>query len=133
MSEKDKRHDEQRRRDPGYLDRRRIYNSAAWKNARRFQLERSPVCERCREDGLIVVAVHVDHVLALAAGGDPFDADNLASLCASCHSQKTGAERSGGPMPEHQGVCVHAHPRDPAHPWNADGKGCPQCGTGGTP
>lgn len=114
--------------------RRRIYNSVAWKNARRFQLERQPLCERCADDyGLVVAAEHVDHVQPLAAGGDPYDPMNLSSLCAGCHSRKTAAEKVGGPMPQHQGCCVHGHPRDPAHPWNADGAGCKQCGTGGQP
>ena len=128
---KHQRHDEQRRRDPAYQERRRVYNSAAWKNARRFQLERSPICERCSDDGMTVPAVHVDHVVALAAGGDPFDANNLASLCAACHSRKTAAERSGGTLPEDRGCCIHGWPRDPEHPWNAAGKACEQCGTGG--
>ena len=131
MSEKDKQHDEQRRQDPAYQARRKIYNSAAWQTARRFQLERSPLCERCAEDSLIVAAAHVDHVLPLADGGDPFEASNLASLCAACHSRKTAAERSGGTLPEERGACIHGWPRGPAHPWNANGKGCPQCGTGG--
>ena len=129
---KDQRHDEQRRQDPAYQARRQLYASAAWQRTRQLQLTRQPLCERCAESGFTVAAAHVDHVLALAAGGDPFDEMNLASLCAACHSRKTAAERSGGTMPEHRGCCIHGHPRDPQHPWNADGKGCKQCGTGGT-
>ena len=40
-----------------------------------------------------------DHVIPLAAGGEPYDLDNIQVLCRRCHWDKTGAE-NGLPDPE---------------------------------
>jgi 5-methylcytosine-specific restriction protein A len=34
----------------------------------------------------------VDHIKELKDGGDPWDVDNLMTLCKSCHAKKTGEE-----------------------------------------
>ena len=39
--------------------------------------------------GFRVKATEVDHIVAMAVGGAPFDQKNLRSLCKSHHSQKT--------------------------------------------
>ena len=38
-------------------------------------------------------ATQVDHIKPIADGGEPWDLENLRSLCASCHSKKTGRDR----------------------------------------
>ena len=46
----------------------------------------------------------VDHVHEILDGADPFDPDNLQSLCTECHNRKTGdeakkrARRKKGPL-----------------------------------
>jgi 5-methylcytosine-specific restriction protein A len=59
-----------------------------WQRARAYHLAHNPLCEDCRERGLVVAATDVDHVLALSAGGTN-DGSNLRSLCHACHSRKT--------------------------------------------
>jgi 5-methylcytosine-specific restriction enzyme A len=129
MGDKDRRHDEQRRRDPEYQARRRIYNSSLWQHTRKHFLAAHPLCEQCKRDGKVRAAAHVDHMLPLAEGGAPYDWANLQALCAPCHSEKTAAEKVGKPAWA-SGACVHGYPTSAEHPWNQSGDGCPKC-TGG--
>jgi 5-methylcytosine-specific restriction endonuclease McrA len=70
------------------LERRRFYNSLAWKSLRARQLLFEPLCQRCLAKSIVAEASVVHHVadrllrpdLALSRG-------NLESLCASCHSE----------------------------------------------
>jgi 5-methylcytosine-specific restriction protein A len=72
------------------------YKSKAWAQIRAAQLSRAPLCERCKYEGRIVQAAHVDHVFPWAViGGDSFRRNLYASLCAPCHSVKTSIERRG--------------------------------------
>src|SRR5262245_16053868 len=71
----------------------RIYSSKGWRRIRARQLGRRPWCDRhLQESGIFVKADQVDHKRPLTAGGSISDPDNLRSLCASCHSQKTRGE-----------------------------------------
>jgi hypothetical protein len=67
----------------------RIYNKARWRRLRLHKLSIDPLCACGRP------AAHVDHVLRISAGGDPWDMRNLDSKCHACHSLKTNAEKSG--------------------------------------
>ena len=63
-----------------------IYNTKAWKLARRAALERDDGwCVMCKERP----ADLVDHIVELKDGGCAFCIDNLQSLCTSCHAKKT--------------------------------------------
>ena len=53
---------------------------------RRRQLIDQPMCEA---DGCKLLATDVHHIQDLSDGGDPWDPDNLASLCHKHHSQIT--------------------------------------------
>lgn len=66
-----------------------FYSSRPWRNLRRWFLNGNPLCNICER-----IATQVDHIIPIMAGGQPLDADNLQSLCASCHSQKTAREKS---------------------------------------
>lgn len=73
---------------------RRLYQTDLWKDVLRpAQLLREPFCRECARRGLRVPATDVDHIrdhkgdMALFA-----DAENLESLCHSCHSRKTARE-----------------------------------------
>lgn len=64
---------------------------ARWRKLREAQLSREPLCARCREEGWVVAATDVDHIVPRRQGGsDSFD--NFESLCHSHHSEKTARE-----------------------------------------
>ena len=67
-------------------------SSAHWRRIRAKQLREHPLCAVCTELGLVVPASHVDHIDNDSRNNYM---DNLASLCASCHSRKT-AQQDGG-------------------------------------
>ena len=66
------------------------YYRKSWKVLRNNQLRRKPYCEECDRNHLMTHATEVDH--KTPHKGDKalfFDADNLQSLCETCHSRKT--------------------------------------------
>jgi 5-methylcytosine-specific restriction protein A len=60
------------------------YAGARWRRLRKLFLARNPKCRDCP-----AAAVHVDHILALKAGGAQYDVNNLQGFCRKCHSRKT--------------------------------------------
>jgi 5-methylcytosine-specific restriction endonuclease McrA len=90
-------------------DRKRFYDSARWKRVREQKLRIDPLCQGCIAKGRTIAAEHVDHWKPLAEGGHPTDAANLVSLCHSCHSSKTMAERQGTAFPRIRA----SHQREP--------------------
>lgn len=59
-------------------------NTNRWKKVRVIVLERDNyTCYYCNRE-----ANTVDHLIALANGGDPFDVSNLVACCAECNSTK---------------------------------------------
>jgi 5-methylcytosine-specific restriction endonuclease McrA len=95
------------------------YNTAQWKKLRRVKLSTTPLCEPCERRGKLVSGHHVDHIVAIASGGDAFPTlDGLMSMCASCHSIKTSAvDRAGGKGIRFKGTDINGLPVDPAHPF----------------
>jgi 5-methylcytosine-specific restriction endonuclease McrA len=87
------------------------YNTLRWQTLRIAKLRLNPLCEYC-PPGSERAATQVDHKKAIRDGGAPFDLDNLASVCQSCHSSKTA---SGERL---KGVNEDGTPRDPNHEWN---------------
>lgn len=65
---------------------RAFYNTARWRRTARRVLFEQPLCP-CGE-----IAVDVDHIKPIEAGGDRWARDNLRGLCKSCHGQKTSRE-----------------------------------------
>jgi 5-methylcytosine-specific restriction protein A len=64
----------------------KYYHSKEWNKVRDAKLERNPLCEMCEHDGYIKPASLVHHIKPVIDGGDS-SADNLMSLCASCHNK----------------------------------------------
>ncbi len=98
------------------------YNTAAWKRLRNAKLHAQPWCEYCLPNKT-TIATQVDHRQAIRAGGNPWDWDNLASTCASCHSRKTlYMDGGGGRQRRHAmpvlGCDALGMPLDGAHWWN---------------
>ena len=68
-----------------------IYGTAKWKKVRALALERDGYrCQRCAEQHDLVV----HHDLERDSGHDPFDLDNLETLCRRCHGLEHKARRA---------------------------------------
>lgn len=95
------------------------YDTSAWKRLRRAKLASSPLCEPCGKRGVVKQAKHVDHITAIAKGGEAFPPlDGLMSLCPSCHSIKTRAvDQCGGSGIRFKGCGIDGLPLDPDHPF----------------
>lgn len=72
-----------------YVERNRFYQRKAWKDARAAQLQREPLCRNHKRLGQLVEGTHVDHVIPIEFGGDPYDKNNLQTMCKPCHEAKT--------------------------------------------
>lgn len=68
---------------------------ARWRKVRDAHISAHPLCVQCQAAGRVVAATEVDHIIPVRAGGTD-RADNLQSLCHSCHMTKTARERAGG-------------------------------------
>jgi len=74
---------------------KRNYNYK-WQQARAGFLAKYPLCRRCTDRGLVVVATDVDHIIPHRNDMVLFwDKTNWQSLCGPCHSAKTAAEDGG--------------------------------------
>ena len=66
-----------------------VLGNKLWQHARRAVFERDGWrCVECGKAGRL----ECDHVVPLDRGGDPWDPDNLQTLCRSCHIAKTREE-----------------------------------------
>lgn len=73
-----------------------MYKTGRWREKRRRQLDREPLCRECRKEHKLTQATEVDHIVPHK--GDKtlfFDDHNLQSLCHKCHSIKTARENAG--------------------------------------
>ncbi|RMD50590.1 HNH endonuclease [Candidatus Parcubacteria bacterium] len=76
-----------RKEKENYKEKKKFYNSAAWKKLRKHILATHPFCKVCG-----AIATEVDHIVAIEDGGELYSYENLQPLCKSCHSTKTGKE-----------------------------------------
>jgi 5-methylcytosine-specific restriction endonuclease McrA len=99
------------------------YTTQRWQRLRLLKLRQNPLCELCLQVGEIEPATVVDHIVPINKGGDPFPGfDQLMSLCAPCHNQKTRCEQIGEDYTV-KGCDVFGRPLDPNHPWNRTPRG----------
>lgn len=75
------------------VDNSKLYNSRAWRKFRKQYLETNPLCVMCDAEGIITPATVLDHIKQVRKGGDPYDTDNVQSLCSKHHNRKSGKER----------------------------------------
>lgn len=108
----------------------RVYDRQRWKRLRLAKLRAVPLCEDCRQVGVVRAATVVDHVRPVRLGGEAFPPlSGLRSLCKPCHDAKTvrgaeaGAVRTTKPR---RGCDADGRPLDERHPWNVQsaGAGC---------
>jgi len=71
---------------------RKIYDSKKWReDVRPSILFRDGMrCVKCGSN----INLIVDHIHELKDGGDPFDENNLETLCKKCHAVKTAKEKA---------------------------------------
>ena len=83
---------EQKRTDKYNADRRKIYQSQRWRMLRLAKLSDEPLCEMCKEKGIIKPAIDVHHIISFMSTDDEvkrkalaYDYENLMSICKECH------------------------------------------------
>jgi 5-methylcytosine-specific restriction enzyme A len=69
------------------------YNARAWRNKAKAHKAAHPFCAECERQGIVTAVAHTDHIKPIKIGGDPWDDDNLQSLCKRCHDVKSAKER----------------------------------------
>lgn len=74
---------------------KRFYWTAVWRALRKEVLTANPWCVVCMALGQHTTATEVDHIKAIAAGGEALNPQNLCGLCGVHHKQKTMAVDSG--------------------------------------
>jgi hypothetical protein len=103
------------------------YTTQRWARLRLIKFQHNPLCEICLQQfGEIVPAVAVDHRVPISPEGrkkrlmsEAFPPlDQLTSLCASHHNQKTRAEQLGEKDYMTKGCDIFGRPNDPNHHWN---------------
>ncbi|CAB4133800.1 hypothetical protein UFOVP263_7 [uncultured Caudovirales phage] len=73
----------------------KLYSTAAWRNQRKAQLSKSPLCVACLLEGKVVSAEHIDHVFPHRQNAERFRKNLYQSLCPSHHTLKTQLENRG--------------------------------------
>lgn len=75
-------------------DRRKIYDTSQWRKLRSAYLQQHPLCQLCQQEGKIVPAVDIHHIISFMSTNDhlkrlvlAYNPDNLMSLCKECHQK----------------------------------------------
>lgn len=62
-----------------------------WRKARKYFLEKHPLCAKCMRNGKLTPATVVDHIIPHRGDQQLFwDDGNWQPLCKGCHDRKTG-------------------------------------------
>ena len=69
-----------------------FYNSSRWRKSSHAFRHAHPLCIECEREGVITAATTTDHILPINNGGDPWDWNNLQSLCKKHNDIKTGKQ-----------------------------------------
>ncbi|NRQ15781.1 HNH endonuclease signature motif containing protein [Ensifer sesbaniae] len=93
------------------------YGTPQWRGLRAAKLSVQPLCEACLRREVVEEAKVVDHIIAIAKGGDPFPPlAGLMSMCEPCHNAKTNAKdhpNASGFRRALKGYDVDGNPIDP--------------------
>jgi len=105
------------RRSPEAQVWRRLYNTKRWRETRRAQLARQPLCETCLTMGVTTAATVCNHAdkdsKATEAG---FFAGPFTSECKPCHDGLIQSQERRGHI---IGCDESGIPLDPNSPWRA--------------
>lgn len=81
-----------------------LHNSKRWRKTARLHKQQNPLCVECLKEGISNPVDHTDHIVPVRDGGDPYDPDNMQSLCKSHHFEKTMQEANSRKTPGGGGV-----------------------------
>ena len=70
----------------------KFYYSTRWRKVRSQFLKENPICIECKKIGITTEATTVDHIIQIINGGDPYNFNNLQSLCKIHHAKKSAKE-----------------------------------------
>ena len=57
-----------------------------WENVRDWFIAQNPLCENCRDNGIVEIATVVHHLIPIKQdAGERLSVSNLVSLCDDCH------------------------------------------------
>ena len=70
---------------------KRIYTGRRLQVIRKRHFQREPLCVMCKARGIVRLAEELDHIVALANGGEDVP-ENRQGLCKECHAEKTRAD-----------------------------------------
>ena len=71
-----------------------VYQTQQWRSTRSYHIQMNPICVHCKKkENRVVAGDVVDHIIPIRQGGDPFNKNNLQTLCHGCHSIKSRQER----------------------------------------
>ncbi len=74
---------------------KKLYTSTSWKKVREQAMIRDGgLCQQCRRDGFVTLAVIADHIVEVSDGGCKLCIDNVEMLCRACHNRKTSQSAS---------------------------------------
>ncbi len=96
------------------------YAHRRWRRLRAAKLAADPLCWMCLTRGRTTLATVVDHRKPISDGGDPWEWDNLQSLCKTDHDAAKKSQEATGHL---RGCDADGFPLDPAHPWNREASG----------
>lgn len=74
----------------------KFYNARKWRNTAKAHKLKHPFCVDCEKEGIVAAVKVTDHVRGLGFlmdnGLDPYDYNELQSLCEKHHNIKSGKE-----------------------------------------
>lgn len=77
-------------------DHSKFYNSRKWRRVATAFRSAHPLCAACEAAGEVGPADVADHIKGLQwlldHGADPYNTNELQSMCHSCHNKKSGKE-----------------------------------------
>src|SRR5262245_460061 len=82
-----------------------MYSTRVWKQRRKQQRVKQPLCEECLRHGHVREARVAHHVVPHKGNWDLFCTGDLESLCKQCHDAHTAStERAGLPVRPRTGL-----------------------------
>lgn len=70
-----------------------LYHTYRWTKASRVFRELHPLCESCKQKGVVQLAEVVDHIIPYPVCRDFFDEKNWQSLCKKCNIEKGNKDK----------------------------------------